>query len=258
MVSPPDNHEILYFLGCLPYFDVEFQTDLGFEGMKIARSTVRLLNAVNIEPTITDLEKCCGHDLLWRGEKNQFLALMNQNLDVLTKYDKIVVSCPECLQTLAKDYEEFGGTALKVEYIGNLLANHLDQFKFDTSSNTTTTTFHDSCRLGRLMGIYEEPRNVLAHFGFDLVEMASSREESHCCGVAAFIQCDETNKKIRRERMTEAIATGANKMVTPCPKCQIHLKCLQHDRSEPQKYEIEIVDFVTLLAERLNEEGEAE
>ena len=255
-ISPVENHDILYFSGCLPYFGVEFKPDLGFEGMNIAYNTVKLLNAIEIEPAISDLEKCCGHDLLWRGEKQQFLVLMEQNIDLLTKYDKIVVSCPECLRTLVLDYEEFGGTNLKVEYIGNLLANHLDSIPLLEGNNTISATFHDSCRLGRHMNIYEEPRNVLTHFGFDLKEMASSREEAHCCGVAAFIQCDESNKKIRRERMAEAVATGADVLVTPCPKCQIHLKCLQNDRSEPEKYEIEIVDFATILANRLSKEDE--
>ncbi|MFX0116388.1 MAG: (Fe-S)-binding protein [Candidatus Hodarchaeota archaeon] len=257
-IAPSENHDILYFSGCLPYYAVEFSPDVGFEGMNIAYNTVRLLNAIDIEPAIFDSEKCCGHDALWRGEKQQFISLMNQNLDYLTKYDKIVVSCSECLRTFSKDYEEFGGTSLKVEYIGTLLADQLDRFSIPVKDDSELITFHDSCRLGRHMGIYEEPREVLTHFGFKLKEMASSREESHCCGVTAFIQCDELNKKIRRERMTEAVDTGAHRLVTPCPKCQIHLKCLQNDRSEPQKYEIEIIDFVSLLAERLPEEGEAE
>ncbi len=254
-ISDPDNHEILYFAGCLPYFDVEFKPDVGFEGLDIALDSVRLLNAFGIEPTISDQEKCCGHDLLWRGEKAPFLALMNQNLDLLTKYDKIVVSCPECLRTLTKDYEEYGQTNLNVEYIGNYLLERIDKLESPLKNDSSVVTFHDSCRLGRHMEIYEEPRQLLSHFGYDLVEMASSKEEAHCCGVAAFIQCDDNNKKIRRERMIEAVDTGASKMVTPCPKCQIHLKCLQTDRSEPRKYEIEIVDFVTLLAKQLSQKG---
>jgi Fe-S oxidoreductase len=50
--------------------------------------------------------------------------------------------------------------------------------------------------------------------------------------------------------MEDAVETGAEIMVTPCPKCQIHLKCLQSDKSV-DGYDIKVIDFTTLLAENL-------
>ena len=47
----------------------------------------------------------------------------------------------------------------------------------------------------------------------------------------------------------------AEKLVTACPKCQIHLKCLQRDVSEPE-YPIEITDFSIIINEALKEGSE--
>jgi len=52
--------------------------------------------------------------------------------------------------------------------------------------------------------------------------------------------------------MKEALKTSAKTLVTSCPKCQIHLKCLQNDESEPE-YSIRIADLSTVILENLKE-----
>ncbi len=55
--------------------------------------------------------------------------------------------------------------------------------------------------------------------------------------------------------MRDAVETGAEVMVTPCAKCQIHLKCLQMDKGEKgdgREYNIEIKDLSTVLMEGLD------
>lgn len=243
-VKISDSSEVLYFMGCLPYFDIVFKEDVGFEGMEIANNTIRLLNAVGVEPAVVEEEKCCGHDQLWRGDLKTFEELGKQgNLD----YKTIVTSCPECLRTLAVDYKERLGIALNVKHISEFLA---DKLKLAPNGKKAKVTFHDSCRLGRYMQIYEQPRELLK-LGCELKEMARNREDSICCSISAWVNCDDENKEIRRRKLDEAVATGAEILVTPCPKCQIHLKCLQVDKSEPER-KIRIADLSTILVENLN------
>ena len=246
-VKVDDNSDVLYFLGCVSYFDIIFKDDVGFEGMDIADNTIRLLNAVGITPAVLDEEKCCGHDQFWRGETELFEQLARQNKEFLKKYKIIVTACPECYRTLAVDYKERLGIELNVKHTSELLAEKIGEIK---PNGTKRVTFHDSCRLGRYMNVYEQPRELLKKAGHEVLEMAKTREDSICCGVSAFVNCDDENKEIRRRKMRDAIDTGAETLVTPCPKCQIHLKCLQSDRSEPD-YNIEIVDLSTLLAESI-------
>lgn len=246
-VKISDTSEVLYFMGCLPYLDIIFKDDVGFEGMEIANNTIRLLNAVGVEPAVIDEEKCCGHDQLWRGDLKTFEELGVQNKN-LTKYKTIVTSCPECLRTLAVDYKERLGITLNVKHISEFLVDK--SAKLTPNGKKANVTFHDSCRLGRYMQTYEQPRGLLKSMGYEIKEMARNREDALCCSISAWVNCDDENKEIRRRKLDGAIATDAEILVTPCPKCQIHLKCLQMDKSEPER-KVRIADLSTVLAENL-------
>jgi len=245
-----DHSDTLYFTGCIPYMDVIFKDELGFEGLSITNNSIKLLNAIGIEPAIADQEKCCGHDFLWRGHEDIFKELGRYNESFLKKYKRIVVSCPECYRTLAVDYKEKLGINLNVIHISELLTESINKLQF--MGNGNSVTFHDSCRLGRYMKVYDPPRELLKAAGYEVREMAKNKEESLCCGISAFICCNDKSKEIRRKLMKEALKTSAKTLVTSCPKCQIHLKCLQNDESEPE-YSIRIADLSTVILENLKE-----
>ncbi|MEE8358749.1 MAG: (Fe-S)-binding protein [Candidatus Hydrothermarchaeales archaeon] len=248
-VKTDDKSKVLYFMGCLPYFDIIFKDDVGFEGMDIANNTIRLLNQVGITPAVLDEEKCCGHDQLWRGQTELFEELAKNNIKYLKNYETIVTNCPECLRTLKKDYKEKLGLELDVKHISEFLAEKGEELT-PNEDDKKKITYHDSCRLGRHMGIYEAPRELLEKMNYNLEEMIKNKEEALCCGVSAFVNCDDENTLIRRQKMKQALDTGAETLVTPCPKCQIHLKCLQMAKSEPD-YNIRIADLTTVLFENL-------
>ncbi|MEE8168423.1 MAG: (Fe-S)-binding protein [Candidatus Hydrothermarchaeales archaeon] len=253
-VKIDEASDVLYFMGCTAFLDIVFRDDVGSEGMEVADSTIKLLNAAGVEPAVIDGIKCCGHDQLWRGESETFDELARQNAELLKGYKTIVVNCPECYRTLAVDYKE-RGIELNVKHISEFLVEKSDQLEVGINkSENKTVTYHDSCRLGRYMGVYDAPRELLKSFGYDIKEMSNNKSESICCGVPQFVNCDDENKEIRRRKMKDAVATGAELMITPCMKCQIHLKCLQRDGSEAQKgreYPIEIMDLSTALARNL-------
>lgn len=243
-----DNSDVLYFMGCVTYLDIVFKDDVGFEGMGIADNTLRLLNKVGIEPAVLDGEKCCGHDQYWRGEHRLFKEFARQNEKMLKKYRTIVVSCPECYRTLAVEYKNLG-IALNVKHISEVLKDNIDKLG---AGEKKVATFHDACRLGRYMDVYGAPRDILAKAGYELKEMEHSKSEALCCGISQFLNCNDENKRIRQKKMREAVETGAEILVTPCAKCQIHLKCLQNDKSEKMagtEYKIKIVDFSTAIAQ---------
>ena len=69
------------------------------------------------------------------------------------------------------------------------------------STDATTVTYHDPCRLGRQMGIYDEPRELInAVEGVDLVEMEHHGEDAMCCGVSSMMSCNENARALRVAR----------------------------------------------------------
>lgn len=233
-----DGAEVLYFAGCLPFFDAMFK-DVGFAGMQIADDVVRLLNHYGIVPAVA--YGCCGHDAFWNGDVQVFEELKKKNVAMVQKrgVKKIIFSCPECYRTFKMEYPEMNVELLHI-------AEFLAQQDMEGTGDDREYTYHDPCRLGRHLGIYDAPREVLACLGVELREMEHHHELARCCGTAAWMGCDWKSEEIRKERLDEAERV-ADVLVTACPKCQIHFKCtLSHE-----KRDMVVKDLVEVVTERI-------
>jgi len=248
-----DTGEYFYFVGCLPFFDVTFRY-LNMSPLETARSMLALLNKMGIEPVISNQERCCGHDALWCGDQATFRKLASLNLEVIKSSGAktVLFSCPEGYVTFKNYYPKyFGALPFEVLHMTEFLARELPQtgLTFQASS-AEAVTYHDPCRLGRLAGIYEPPRRLLGMLPeIQLVEMERNRENALCCGTSAWMECSSHSKAIQTERMQEAIKTGAQTLITACPKCQIHFICARSDSD----ISLKVIDLYTYLVQRLRE-----
>jgi len=209
------------------------------------------LNHLNIEPQVLEEERCCGHDQLWEGDRDTFRALAEINIEKLKESgaQRVITTCPECARTLKVDYPEFvADHGLQILHLVEFLAT---QELTLTSDHDSTITYQDPCNLGRHMGVYNEPREILADLGYDIVEMQRSHNAALCCGTSCWRACGQVSKSIQVERLKEAKATGAETLVTNCIKCQIHFKCAQNDPIIGDQIDIEIRDLTTIVAENL-------
>lgn len=243
--------DTLFFVGCLPYYDPMFRA-IGAEGVEIARAAVRILNHLGIEPQVLADERCCGHDQLWQGDLETFLALGRLNLDRLKSSgaSRIVTTCPECARTLKLDYPQWvGAHGLEVVHLSELVARSSPGLS--TAAPGLQVTYQDPCRLGRHLGVYDAPRHVLTGLGLQVAEMERSRKTALCCGTSCWTACGQVSKNIQVERLREARATGAEMLITACVKCQIHFKCAQDDSTLRDQIAIPIRDWATVVAERL-------
>ena len=250
--------ELLYFVGCLPYFDVIFE-DFNLKLLNIARSVVGILNKAGIRPVVLDDERCCGHDLLWTGDVENFERLAKMNVAEIRKAaaKRVVTACPECYRTLKKDYAEtVSNLDFEVVHISELLSELIDDGKIEYDIDLQRkVVYQDPCRLGRHMNVYEPPRKVIAEIpGIELVEMGRNRENAVCCGVNAWLSCNKYSKAVQLDRLAEAKATGADLLVTACPKCQIHWKCVMSEKLpvRPEDVTIEMRDLTVLAAEAMH------
>jgi len=245
----------LFFVSCAPLYAVYFR-ELGIDLTDSPRATVKILNALGITPAVMKDERCCGHDLLWTGDTEGFKALARLNAERIrdTGAKRMIFSCPECYATFKKDYAPFiGDTELEMVHISELIADAIGSGQLEmTGELKETATYHDACRLGRHMGIYEAPREALAGIqGLRLVEMERTRERAACCGTCAWTDCDAFSKRLQLGRLKEAEATGASSLITPCHKCRIHFSCAQSDKLQTageRVPEIEVEDFTVTIA----------
>ncbi len=246
--------EVFYWTGCTMYYDAFFP-DLQVSTLEGTRAAVRLLNRLGVTPVVSPRERCCGHDLLWNGDRENFERLARHNVKLVADSGAktLVVSCAECLRTWRVDYEPFfDGPPPRVVHISEYLAERLDELKFKTNSHQRRVTFQDPCRLGRHLGIYEPPRQVLAALpGVEMAEMRRSGPAAMCCAGGTWSNCDRFAKQIQVDRLREARATQAEVLVTACPKCQIHFRCAMKDPNLGGEIEIEMRDVAELVADAL-------
>ncbi|MFO7997248.1 MAG: (Fe-S)-binding protein [Dehalococcoidia bacterium] len=256
-----DKSDVLLWVGCAPYFEPIFE-DIGFNALDITKASLKALNLLGIEPRLLSDERCCGHDALWTGDIETFKKLAEHNAAQIREagVKKIILSCPEGYRTLKLDYPNHVDLGCEVQHISEFLAEKIGQNGLKLKEIKKRVTYQDPCRLGRHLGVYDAPRKVLESIpGIELVEMKHSGWESICCGTSAFTNCDSYSNLLRAERLSEAAATGADLLITACPKCQTHFRCAMVDKGEEHRAtpKIEIMDLANLVANAIGEGGNA-
>jgi heterodisulfide reductase subunit D len=250
----PEKGHVFYWTGCAMYYDAFF-TKLGLKTLDGNRAAVRLMNYLGFTPVVSPEERCCGHDLLWNGDRANFekLARHNVKLVAASGAEMLVTSCAECLRTWRIDYAPFfEGTPPKILHVSEFIALHKGELEYK-SNGVRRAVYQDPCRLGRHLGVYEAPRDALRVIpGLELAEMRRTREGAVCCAGGTWSNCDRFAKKIQVERLREARATGAEVLVTACPKCQIHFRCAMNDPNLAGDIAIEMRDVAELVVDSLS------
>ncbi len=247
-VEQNPDYEVLYWVGCAGAFDPGAQ--------EIARATATVLNSAGISfAVLGNMESCTGDVARRSGNEYLFFEMAMANIEILKEIEadkrKIVANCPHCLQTIGKEYAEFGGefttlhhTQLITELIGN------GKLKLN-GSNLESVTFHDPCYLGRHNEVYDDPRDALAKAGATLLEMGRNRSDSFCCGAggAQFWKEEEHGSEaVNENRYAEAKATGAKTLAVGCPFCAR----MMNDANTADGSSMEVKDVAEVVAAALN------
>ncbi|MGQ9588361.1 MAG: hydrogenase iron-sulfur subunit, partial [Thermoplasmata archaeon] len=184
-----DKGDVFYFVGCLPHYDAIFYDREGLRLQDISESAVRIMNKAGIVPVVSNEEKCCGHDLNWTGDEEDFEKLMEHNVEVIRKSGakKVVFACPECYRTFKMDYQDLmGDLPFEPIHVSDYVKELVDSgaLKIDAAAKADFVfSYHDSCRLGRHSGVYDSPRALAKAFsGAKFVEMENTRDKALCCG----------------------------------------------------------------------------
>ena len=242
-LSDNGHAELLFWVGCTEA--VLEQT------MSIPTAMAKILEAAGVDVGFLGYEEsCCGHFARRLGDEYLFQCQAKQNIETLQRYGvkRIVSACPHCYHTLKYEYPQFGGEFEVVHHTELLLELITEgRLRFSKELNKTVA-YQDPCYLGRYHNMYEAPRKILAAIpGIKLVEMSPCRSQSLCCGAGGgrVWMEEEPNQRVNRLRSQDAIATGADIVVTACPYC---LQMLQDgiggmELAKP----VEVLDLVELL-----------
>jgi heterodisulfide reductase subunit D len=250
----PDS-KVMFFGGCSPYFDVFFKQHHHVKTMDILSDSLRLLNFFDIHPRLFNEERCCGHDLLWSGDRANFIRLAKLNVEAIRDagIETIITSCPECYKTIEFDYKNHGlELGFNVIHLYEFLETQIDKGAVEFNYLNKKITFQDSCRLNRIENVRNFPRKLIQRLSVDkFEEMKDSDRSALCCGNCAWTGCDSYSKALQVKRLRQAHATGSDLMVTSCPKCQIHLSCAMQDPMIGDELKMEMIDLTSIIADTI-------
>jgi Fe-S oxidoreductase len=218
----------IYFVGCSPYFDTIF-ADFNLDLVGTHTAGLELLKLCGVTPAVLANERCCGHDALWSGDKDLFMKLARANLEIFKEAGakRVFVSCPEGYHAFTRAYPKHLGET-GIEFVNTIQFLAGEMKKVIQGNGSLSVTYHDSCRMGRFSGLYDEPRALLGLVeGLELKEMEFTRDNAPCCGSNLWINCDQISRKMQTAMLNEAGKTGADLVLTSCDKCRIHLACAQ-------------------------------
>jgi len=219
MAAQGEKPEILLWVGCAGSFDARAQ--------KVMAAVCTILNAAKISFAILgNEEQCTGDPARRAGNEFLFQMVANQNIATLDMYEvkKIVAACPHCFNTLKNDYPALGGH-YEVIHHTTLINQLLDEGRIAVEGGAFAgkkITYHDSCYLGRVNGVYEAPRSAIQALDVELAELKRSKTNGLCCGAGGaqmFKEDEPGDKRINVERAEEIIDSGATVVAANCPFC---------------------------------------
>jgi Fe-S oxidoreductase len=238
-----EDMELLYFPGCYLCYDPRLK--------KVARATAEILARAGVDFGILgSKENCCGESIRKTGDEQVFKRLARENIKAFIEngVKKILVSSPHCYHSFKNEYPEFM-VHFEVVHICQYLLELIDAGRLELSGQYgKKATYHDPCYLGRHNGIYDPPRDVLRRIsGLELVEMADSQQDSLCCGGGGGRIWMETVKGERFSdlRLAQAVAVGAEVLVTCCPYCITHFE--ESTLTQPADEAVQIMDITEIV-----------
>lgn len=206
---PAAQSDVLYFAGCMTHLTPS-----------IKKSMTNLLNAAGVNWTFLDKDGtiCCGRPVKLSGKKDDATKLMNWNVEKIMSFNPkmLVTSCPICFKTFTEDYN----LPIPVLHHSQYLKQLIKQGKLKLRKTGETYSYHDPCELGRLSGIYEDPRYVIRTAG-GLVNSDETKENALCCGssLAHFHGSDDDRIKLAQSAFQSLTSRHPDKLVTSCPLC---------------------------------------
>ncbi len=237
----PGETEYLLWLGCAVTYEERAQN--------IARATAQLLTAAGLSWGVLEGSRCTGDPAKMMGNEMQFVEIAQGNIEEFQemKIQKVITMCAHCFNSFDRYYPELGGQWQTIPH-AVLIDGLIKDGRLKVKKDNEKITFHDPCYLARHNDIVDETRGVVSAIG-QLVEMPRNGKDSFCCGAGGgnYWGGQGGTARINDVRAQEAFDTGADKIATSCPFCNLMLTSSAAKHTEERK----VFDVAELVLEKL-------
>ncbi|MHA2425964.1 MAG: (Fe-S)-binding protein [Candidatus Thorarchaeota archaeon] len=219
---PPESNTAI-FSGCMGSFWYPDQPEM----------VVDMMEKLKIKVGYVPSEVCCGLMNYWAGDDAGFDAILNKNYEMFKKagVDHIITGCGGCFGTLAEHYpHHIKDFDIQIHHTVEVQADMVNNGVLTFKGKEGSYSFHDSCHLGRALGIYQPPRDIITAIpGLEFVELLNNKENSNCCGGFVSVIDPELSESIGQKRVAEAVEMGVDGLITTCVSCFKNLSYCARD-----------------------------
>ena len=212
---PKNNGEIkadvLYFAGCMSHLTPS-----------ITNSMTKILDDSGVKYAFMDKDGsiCCGRPLLLSGQIKAAWQLIDANKEIIKNSGAqlLVTSCAICYRVFKENYQ-FDDT-IKVLHHTEYLLQLIEEDKITVVNNSETVVYHDPCELGRGLGIYDAPRELIQEI-YQLEDTKFSKKNAYCCGGS--LGNTQLSGKQKNEIAGDALRNinpNNHTLITACPLCK--------------------------------------
>ncbi|MCU0596721.1 MAG: (Fe-S)-binding protein [Desulfobacterota bacterium] len=237
-----ERAKVAYFVGCVASFFPMVQ--------KIPRNMARILDQAGVDfAFLGGKEWCCGFPLLAAGAPAKMQEMVRHNVEAVRRLaaEKVLFSCPSCYRTWKESYH----TQIVLQHTADCIHELIQSGRLQLRPLAPLrVAYHDSCDLGRHVGVFDTPREVLQSIpGVTLVELEHNRAGSLCCGGGGNLETasPELAGKLARAKIEEILQSEADVVVTACQQCVRTIA----SSARRQKLDLKVMDISELVCKAL-------
>ena len=211
---------------------------------EVGVNTVKLLRRAGYEVTFPPQQVCCGQPFFNSGFREEAKKLARKTIDALAEETAVVLPSGSCTTMIRKEYPHLFEDEPKYYYRALRLSEktyELGEFLVKiaewhpellaTTNDNETITYHDSCHMCRMLGLKDEPRQLLNEAGYTIDEMA---ESDICCGFGGLfsVRMKEVSNAMTAKKVGQAESSSAKTLVTSDPGCLMQMRGMIPDDSD--------------------------
>ena len=213
---------------------------------EVGVSAVKLLRRAGYEVSFPPDQVCCGQPFFNSGHQEEAKRLAKNSIDAFADAPVVVLPSGSCTTMIRQEYPHLFADDPKYYYralrlakktfeLGEFLLHEANWQPADQLNEANAPqepiTYHDSCHMCRMLGLKNEPRQLLTEAGYTIDEM---EEPDRCCGFGGLfsVRMKEVSNAMTAEKIRQAEATSAKTLVTSDPGCLMQMRGMLPDDSE--------------------------
>ncbi|MDE0041608.1 MAG: (Fe-S)-binding protein [Candidatus Poribacteria bacterium] len=219
---------------------------------EVGVATVQLLRRAGYDVDFPEAQTCCGQPFFNSGFRDQAVDLAKRTIEIFEPFDAVVLPSGSCASMIRVEYPHLleeshewhrraAELAEKTYELSEFLVNYAG-WSPEGDFEEVKLTYHDSCHMCRLLGVSDEPRQMLERVGGRISEMS---ESDRCCGFGGLfsVRMPEVSNAMTGEKLRQACDVGVETLVTSDPGCLTQMRGLADGSS------IKVEHIATVLEE---------